>query len=213
MALDTKFLILPTCSLTRVKDAYVDGDYIAGILGKEPWTPTNPVRLCEQFLNCETVEGILRFTRHYGPVNENYSGQLPKPQPGESFRFRIESWLAHQYDCKTLWGSPPNVIGNFDDIRTGDHFLIEQRETIQFQFSDVLRLIKFFMLVIPRDKQRACKNPECRKFFFAEKRSDIYCGAKACRRFRDLKNKKDCWQRNRSKYLANRREKQQLEER
>ena len=51
------------------------------------------------------------------------------------------------------------------------------------------------------------------KFFYAQKRSDVYCGLKACKRFGALKNKKDCWERNSSKYLANRREKQQLEER
>ena len=55
--------------------------------------------------------------------------------------------------------------------------------------------------------------PACHKFFYAQKRSDVYCGLKACKRFGALKNKKDCWERNSSKYLANRREKQQLEER
>jgi len=196
-----------------VRDAYLDGDYIAGSLGKEPWTVTNPIRLCEQFLNCDTFQGILRFTHQYGPINEDYFGERPKLQPGEAFRFRIESWLDHRYDCKTLWGSSANVTGNFDDVRTGDHFLIEPGKTIQFQFADVSRLIKFFMLVIPRDKQRVCENPDCCKFFFAQKRSDVYCGSKACKRFGDLKVKRECWDRNRAKYLANRREKQQLEER
>lgn len=213
MGLDIKFLVLPICRLNKAQDAYIDGDCITGILGNKNWTPAHPERICEQFLNCRNAEDVLRFTRHYGPINEDYLGQTPRPKPGESFRFRIASWLHHQYDCKVLWGSPPDVVGFVDDVRTGDHFRIQPGETIQFQFSDVSRLIKFLMLLIPRDKQRVCENPDCRKFFFAEKRSQVYCGAKACKHFGSLKNKRDCWDRNSSKYLASRREKQQREER
>jgi len=93
------------------------------------------------------------------PELQSSRSRLSAKDETESFRFRTISWMELQYDLKTLWGSSPDVAGTYDDLRDTDHLRFAPGKTTQLQFSDVSRLIKFFMLALPRDKQRVCENP------------------------------------------------------
>lgn len=194
-----------------MESAETDGQKISGVFGRTLVSRhPSPIVICENFLNAEGPDAILRFTRRYGPLVYQYDGgDLPFGLP---FSFPVQDWLKFQYDIKVQWGCTASemwavsVGKNLDGMPVAEEFLISKRGHA-FRFADLSRLIYFFLYILEREKQKTCARPDCRKAFFANKTSDKYCGAEECKQWGQRRDKRDTWNRNKEKYAALRRQK------
>lgn len=210
--LDSKILVTPDCHLVMVKEARLDGEEVVGVFGSEPQRITNPISLCESFLNCRSDQDILRFTKRYGPLFEQYANVSPETLP---FRFSLYDWFGFQYDLKSLWGTKAAVeqrfgrgfhfrVGKALDSSPVDEAFVLSPKGNRFVFADLSRLVYFYVHVLPAERMRICSRPDCGKFFYANHLKQTYCGSLECAHWGQLQSKKACWSRNKEKYLAQR---------
>jgi len=215
MNLDSRIAIQPKCHLVKVTEARVDGDVVSGLFDNEPQRLSNPIAVCESFLNCHSGKDVLRFTKRYGPLR--LDGSLLLQQASEfgantrdlSFTFSVDRWFEHQYDLRTLWGAKTESGWSYAVGKDLDSFPVDEEFRFspkgnEFFFANLYRLIQFFIHILPAQRQRVCSRPECGKFFYANHLKQTYCGSLECAHWGQLQSKKACWNRNKEKYLAQR---------
>jgi hypothetical protein len=197
-------LIQPTCNLVKVTDAKLEhgGQEVAGVFGSSGHQVSRPTVLCEDFLNANSPESILRFTKRYGPLFRQYRhSDFPVGLP---FRFAVEKWQEFQYDIKSFWGHREAdfrfAVGRNLDAEAVEEDFVISKKGHKFVFADLSRLILFFVHFLDAEMQRACARPECRKFFFATRLDQTYCGDEECKQWGKRRSKRDTWNRNKEKY-------------
>jgi hypothetical protein len=205
MDLDSKLLFQPSCHLVQVKAARLDGDAVAGVFGDEGRQLTNPILLCESFLNCRSNEDVLRFTKRYGPLFLQLVDLSPMGLP---FSFPVKEWLEFQYNLKSLWGARTDSLSfpvgkDHNSESLDESFVLSRKKgSHEFVFGDLSRLINFLVHVLPADRQRACARPGCGTYFFASDLKQTYCGDRVCKHWAELRSKNAWWKRNAVKRRA-----------
>ncbi len=159
-----------------VRAAAVDRVVLMGAQISGKWEKAYPQladvkteRLLRRFANWpNTPDGILRFTKTYGPVTVPVAGR------GRRFSFKLESWQRAQEDFRTLWreqmwrpGDAYRLLGQAGTLKA------EEGEELSLTFghwsyvtSTVERLLRLELLATPSRRLRLCPGRGCKTRFF-----------------------------------------------
>jgi len=196
-----------------VKEARLEQESVVGSFGETEWSLSDPVVLCVDFANCRTDLQIVSFTKKYGPVcglDSNWRGS----RCGQPFQFSISEWRQVQYDYRKHWemlaqhSVNPAAEAYYGGMSQGDHWR-GSRSGWRFIFSDLRRLLTFWLMALPPERRRVCGAPKgdekCGMFFFAEKLTQHYCSDGCADRAR-ARVKLEHWNRNKATYLKKRKQ-------
>jgi hypothetical protein len=190
--------------LAGTGEAHLEGEMIVGRFAKTPLAITSAARFCEKFANSsETPTQILRFTKKYAPLTD-YA------KPDEPFRFELCEWRAVRGNFRKSWETVVKFYADSDKdekswhIPKGSHLLFSSRgNALQLErFEDLINLC---FGGLPWERVRICPAPGCEKpYFVADHLKQRYCGSKVCYEWGQRKLKLEYWNRNKGRFLAQR---------
>jgi hypothetical protein len=149
-------------------------------------------QMSEEFANCRSDgSGVLRFTRRFGPLED-------EPRAGRSFRFRLDKWRNNQEGFRLLWaivqtGESSDAWGKMTDGGFKSVFQLERDggwilkvndpeiwsyngTALAYQASSLFRFLIFDLLSCPRERLRQCPRQACQTpFFVARHPKQNYC--------------------------------------
>lgn len=175
------------CDITQ------DGKEISGHLLGEMTEIKGPDRgrFAVLFVNWpDTKEGILEFTRKYGPIIP------PENERSKCFRFSLDAWRENQRALRGAWSArKPGVVKGIKQLR---YYVFCEPQIPAFTSNDLRGFIWLSFQTSPLHLHRRCAKPKCGKFFVASRPQERYCG-KDCQRWAELRDKKKWWDDNRKK--------------
>jgi hypothetical protein len=207
MSLDTHLTISRFELLARTEEAALEGGGVVGRFSKTPLVITNVARICEEFANHpETDAGILRFTKKYAPL-------VNDAKPDGTFRFELYEWRAWRTTFRNNWKSVVEAPAEYDrgektwSFPKGSRLIFSRRGNALEQ-RRLLGLINLCFGGLPWERIRICPAPGCeRPFFIATHLKQTYCGDQLCVEWGKRKLKLEYWNRNKGRFLAQRRRK------
>jgi hypothetical protein len=207
MSLESKLTISHFELLAKTQEADLDGESIIGQFAKIPLVIHNLARACEEFANCpETPSQILRFTKKYGPL-------MNSAEPGGTFRFELCEWRTCQQFLRSGW----RVLARTIRVRAPHEWnekywpfpkgsrLSFSREGNTLQLDRFFDLINLCFAALPWERIRFCPAEDCETpFFVATHLNQTYCGDRVCIEWGKRKLKREYWNRNKHRFLAER---------
>jgi hypothetical protein len=137
-----------------------------------------------------TEEGILDFTRKYGPIIP------PKNEEIKNFGFSLDAWCENQRALMASWIEwKPGAIKGTGQLR---YYTYGEPPGPALKTYDLRGFIWLSFQTSPLYLHRRCTRPDCRKFFIASRPQEHYC-TKDCRRWAELRAKQIWWNKNRKK--------------
>jgi hypothetical protein len=213
MSLDTRLTISRFVTLAKPGETKLVGDQVRGKIVEGYVVVTDPVLMAERFANWpSTAASIFNFTRKYGPLK---STEIVEGW----YTVKIKEWCQWQRYFQGTWRmtAPPNLaeaaaslgIGPHDmgrGIRLGDgSFLTFQRSGAELLLKDMWTLIDVCLSVIPLERLRVCKALDCATpYFVAHHLKQTLCGADQCKRWNELRLKREWFEREKGPILEKR---------
>jgi hypothetical protein len=213
MTLDTRLTISRFVTLAKPGETKLVGHRVRGKIVEGYVVVTNPVLIAERFANWPTTPAsILNFTRTFGPLK---SAKLVEG----GYAVNIKEWCQWQRYFQGYWrmisppalakaaealGTSPQDIGR--GIRLGDgSFLTFHRGGAELLLKDMWTLIDVCFSTIPLERLRVCKAPDCAKpYFVAHHLKQTLCGSGQCKRWNELRLKREWFQREKGPILEER---------
>lgn len=211
--LDTEATIRWFMTLDKPGEVRLLGSKVIGKTLPDRVIISGPWVMAEKFANWPTDEAaILRFTKRYGPLCEEWIGD-------GRFSFEVQDWLNWQRVYRDFWKStcpanlpPPEKIGisNYGDLPMGlrldgPAFLVVHRGNAALQLPDLRRLLDVCMTFIPLERRRVCKADGCKTPYFAAHRLDqTLCGSEECKHWNQKRLKREWFDNNKAPILQER---------
>ena len=199
------------------------GTNVTGAWADDPWEfiDTRSPLLCERFANWkDTPEGIVAFTRKYGPLHMRPT--FDKTGKALQFSFAVDEWRKDQERLRNSWNLRSIVpIGLPDDLRSatqqslgngtftdsGSFVEVERGEFFHFLHGKVtlhvntlFRLIDLETYATARKHLKVCRF--CQTCFIEPDGRVIYCGKLKCRVQGKNESNRDAWHRNKAKWTT-----------
>jgi hypothetical protein len=213
MSLDTRLTISRFVTLAKPGETTLVGDRVRGRIVQGYVVVTDPILMAERFANWpSSPASILRFTRKYGPLKSTEIAD-------GWYAVKIKEWCQWQRYFQGTWrmtspanlaeaaaslGIAPQDLGR--GIRLGDgSFLTFHRSGAELLVKDMWTLIDVCLSVIPLKNLRVCKAPDCAKpYFVAHSMKQKLCGAEQCKRWNELRLKREWFEREKGPILEKR---------
>jgi hypothetical protein len=190
------------CTLAGVTDVRLVGEEIHG-----RWLETlheyygpHSRRLIEDFLNWpDDPEGILRFIRKYGPVD-----QTP-PAPGEEFLSNLAVWRAAQEHLRELW----QHLSKFPDWEPEGGSLAFRKGFLTYTAASLYMFLYMDTVTCSAKHVRRCKREDCpHPYFIAKHLKERFC-SDVCAAWGQREWKKQWWKEHGQAWRAARRRQNQ----
>jgi hypothetical protein len=201
-------------SLARTETAKIEGDWIVGRFAEKPLLIKDAGLVCTRIANLnDSPSAILEFTRKYGPL-VNYSMLDPsRTKSAETFRFALSEWRAWRTAFRHNWKSVVEALGNNPSwepdekewlFRQGSRVIFSRDETT-LQLENFLDLINLSFGTLQWGSLRICAAVGCKTpYFVAVYPRERFCNSKECKLWNSRQRKKECWDRNKDRYIAKR---------
>lgn len=204
MSLDASLTISRFELLAGTAEVKLDGETISGTFSNSPLVISNAARVCEHFANFpETASHILRFTKKYAPICE-------EAEAGKKFHFDIHEWRAWRTTFRNSWKCVAELASAHDYQEKVWSFpkksrLIFSKHGNALQVGRFLDLMNLSFGGLAWERVRVCPAPGCEKaFFVATHLKQTYCGDAVCVEWGKRKLKLEYWNRNKERFLAER---------
>jgi hypothetical protein len=213
MSLDRRLLISQFSTLAKPGPAKLSGDRVCGSLVDGYVIVSDPALMAERFANWSaTPNGILKFTQKYGPL---WSVPLSKKR---EYCVDLEGWLQRQRMFRDTWRitSTSSVASDVDlgrGLKLAEHsFLIFYRLGAELRVKDMMTLIDVCLACVPVNRLRICKAPDCSKpYFIAHRLNSTLCNSLACKRWNQLRLKREWFDREKPSILEDRKRRRKEE--
>jgi hypothetical protein len=212
--LDSSLTISRLELLVKTQEAALDGETIVGRFAKIPLAIYKPARLCEEFANSlATPSQILRFTKKYAPL-------MNSAKPDGAFRFELSEWTIRHQMFRDVWRVLARTLGKEDPQKFEKYWPFPQGSRMTFSRTGIVfHQDRFFDLInlcfagLPWQRIRFCPAEDCETpFFIATHLKQAYCGDQACVEWGKRKLKLEYWNRNKERFLAERRRNRRQEQ-
>jgi len=179
------------CTLAGVKEAALEGSNIVGRFRSELQEFYGPPRhkLIEEFLNWpDDNEGILRFTRKYGPVLE-YDPLRPEPVSNGTFEFPVVGWKVNQQFFRDMWAR----MRRFPDWQPQGGTLAFRNGQLIYTAPNLYMFLYMDLVTSDTKRLRICKRPDCpNRYFIAGDLKQRFCST-TCAEWGQRELKKRWW--------------------
>jgi len=218
MGLESRLTITRFLTLAKTQEADLHGDIISGVLAPAYLAIREPYVFVERFANhASDLGAVLRFTRLYGPLLASDISNHHKGTCLRGFKFPVAKWKALQETFRASWRmTTPASLGiaegtGFKDwknvgrrVPLGEgSFLGFHRNGAELIGKDLWTLIEVSFNAVPLERLRICKAPDCATpYFIAHHLRSTLCNSEKCKRWNDLRLKRETWHRNEKEYRA-----------
>jgi len=135
----------------------------------------------------DTKEGILDFTRKYGPIIP------PKDKESKVFGFTLDAWRENQRALRADWVEwKPGAFKGNGQLR---YYVYGEPRVPALETNDLRDFISLSFHASPKMRHRRCAKPGCRKYFIAAHPRKTHC-SEECSRWAELRNKRKWWDEN-----------------
>ena len=181
-------------TLAGVDSARLAGDAVEGRFsqGLKQFFGVRGKRVFEEFANWpDDSQGILRFTRRFGPLVES-------AQPSSDFRFPLRDWRFWQASFREKWeGFAPRPGGHFSyslyfDTAGGRGWTYDTNG-LTYRAANLLEFLTLSLMACPKERMRKCAKPDCpHPYFVAPHLKQNYC-SEPCAKWGQSKWKRNWW--------------------
>jgi hypothetical protein len=189
------------------------GDQVHGQIVKGFVVVTDPALMAERFANLpRTPASVLKFTQKYGPLRS-------VPVVKGTFSFELKQWYEWHRLFQNVWEitSPqnlpdPGTIGMASYERVAKGVNLGEHSNLSFGpdgaellVKDMWTLLNVCVSTIPLERLRICKAPNCTKpYFIAHHLKQTLCNSKLCKKWNQLRLKREWFEREKEPILAER---------
>jgi hypothetical protein len=155
-----------------LQQAGVTGDKVTGTFGRKRSTRGDARNVLVELLNCRTdAEGIIRFTRKFGPIVSSGGG--------DTFEFHLKTFRQIQDHFRSFWEAPatgPVPLPAFQSHIPGQFAALWYRIRRKWATESLLNWLAASALAMPSDYFRKCANPSCvTPYFIATRTKRLFC--------------------------------------
>jgi hypothetical protein len=181
-------------TLAGVDSAQLAGDAIEGRFAHDlkPFFGITGKRVSEEFANWpDDSQGILRFTRRFGPLEES-------AQPGSDFNFLLRSWRFFQASFRKNWEAFPPRPGRYFAYSSyfgtaGGRGWSFDSNGLTYRAATFLEFLTLSLMACPKERLRKCTKPDCpHPYFVARHLQQNYC-SEPCAKWGQSEWKRNWW--------------------
>lgn len=208
--LDTEARIRWLLTLDKPERVKLSQGSITGRMARDYVVVSSPWLMAEQFANWKSDDAsILRFTTQYGPLMREWI-------ESDRFSFEPDHWRNLQRNYRQRWekSCPATLrsdkISDPEKLRRGikleePTFLQIHKGSAALLLRDMRILLDVCCTFIPIERMRMCKAEGCKKPYFAAHRLDqTLCGSDECKRWNELRLKREWFEREKGPILQER---------
>jgi hypothetical protein len=195
---------LAVLSLTGVQTAQLSGNKVRGKYDTTltEYGSTGDFRLIETFLNWPNdPDGILRFTRMYGPLQE-------KPTAGAKFEFQVSEFRGIQRKFRQMWRNlRKKTVSPLDILNELGGVVRFHAGLVTYVAPTLYAYLYADLMTSPKERVRVCKRRECSNnpYFIARHLNQEFCSHECAELAKRAWNK-EWWQKRGQAWRAKRRD-------
>lgn len=182
-------------TLADVENAELIGNEIVGrfVDNPRPFLERKDQRLLEEYANWPNdSQGVVRFTKLYGPVEQS-------ARPRGEFRFLLRRWQFCQNSLQKEWEHlmpRPNVYaatGFFAGIAGDRGWDYDPKAGLRYRAANFWEYLRLSLMACPKERLKKCARPKCpNPYFVARHLKQNYC-SEPCARWAQQEWKRRWW--------------------